>query len=71
MSKARELINQSLDELQASLSDKQKELYALVVAKKNTKKLEKPHRIPSLKKDIARLHTVIHAKTLQEQSHAV
>jgi len=64
MSKALEIINQEIDELQASLADKRKELYELINLKKNTKKIEKPHRIPLLRREIARLHTVIHAKTL-------
>lgn len=72
MSQAREeLKSQSIDELQAHLADKRKELYELVNLKKNTKKIEKPHRIPLLKKEIARLNTFIHAKTLLEQAQAV
>lgn len=69
MSKAtEELKSQSIDELEANLEDKKKELYELVNLKKNTKKIDKPHKIPLLKKEIARLNTFIHAK---KQVHAV
>jgi large subunit ribosomal protein L29 len=62
MLKAKELRDQSIDELQAQVYDVQRELFELVNSKKQTKKLEKPHLIQMKRRDIARLKTVIAEK---------
>lgn len=58
MSKAKDLRNLSLDELDASYQDLQKKLYQLVNEKEQSRQYEKSHRIRDTKKDISRLLTV-------------
>lgn len=64
MLKAKDLRDQSIEELEATYSDYCKQLYHAVNAMKQSKKAEKPHTVPALKKDIARLLTVIRQKRL-------
>lgn len=64
MPKAKELHDQTIEELQATYSDKCKELFQLTNELQHAKKLEKPHRIRQTKRDIARLLTVINEKQL-------
>jgi large subunit ribosomal protein L29 len=58
MSKAKDLRNLSLDELDASYQDLQKKLYQLVNEKEQARQYEKSHLIRDTKKDISRLLTV-------------
>ncbi len=67
MSKAKDYRDMSVEELNALVTDTQKELFLLVNEHKLTKKLEKPHLIWSKKKDIARLLTVLTEKQSQAQ----
>jgi large subunit ribosomal protein L29 len=62
MLKAKQLRDQSVDELEAQVLDTRMELFTLVNSKKQTKKLEKPHLIQTKRRDIARLKTVIGEK---------
>ena len=62
--KASELISKTFDELQAILDDTRGELFKLNNAAKLTKKPEQPEKIRMLKKNIARLLTVIREKQL-------
>lgn len=64
MTKAKEIRDMSLDELEAQLNDKQKELFMLKNSTRYMKKSEKPHQNKSLKKDIARFLTVIREKEI-------
>lgn len=64
MLKAKDLRDQSLEELQAAHRDCCKELFILVNQSKQEKKLEKPHLLSQKRKDIARLLTVIREKEL-------
>ena len=62
MFKAKELRDQSIEELEATLIDSKKELYELQNELKQTKKLEKPHQLRERKKDIAKILTILGEK---------
>jgi large subunit ribosomal protein L29 len=62
MSKAKDYRDMSAQELMALKDDKQKELFHFVNEYKLSKKLEKPHLIRQIKKDIARVLTVLTEK---------
>lgn len=62
MLKAKELRDQSVDELNANYEDLCKEIFKLKNEARMTKKTEKPHLIREKKKDIARLLTVMNEK---------
>jgi large subunit ribosomal protein L29 len=62
MTKAQNLRDQSIDELEANYFDLQKKLFQLVNERRLTTQFEKPHRIRQTKKEIARLLTVISEK---------
>jgi large subunit ribosomal protein L29 len=62
MTKASNLRDMTVPELEVALVDLGKELFTLVNEGKRTKKLEKPHLIRLKKKEKARLLTVLHEK---------
>jgi len=62
MTKASNLRDMTVPELDLALVDLGKELYNLVNEIKRTKKLEKPHLIRLKKKEKARLLTILHEK---------
>ena len=62
MTKASNLRDLAVDELEAALVDLNKDLYNLVNEMKRAKKLEKPHLLRTKKKEKARLLTIIHEK---------
>lgn len=62
MPKAKELRDQSTEELQALYTDLSKEIFQLRNELKTTRKLEKPHLIPSKKRDRARVLTILREK---------
>lgn len=63
MLKAKELRDQSAQELEANLVDLSKELFQLRNQFKLEKKLEKPHRLRELRRDRARTLTVLAEKS--------
>jgi large subunit ribosomal protein L29 len=65
MYKAKDLRDQSIEELEAIYFDSRKVLFSLVNSTKALKKVEKPHEIKNAKKDIARLLTVLSEKKRQ------
>jgi large subunit ribosomal protein L29 len=67
MLKAKDLRDQSFEELEMRYSETKKELFELVNNMKHTKKLEKPHLISEKKRDIARLLTIMHQKKQANQ----
>jgi large subunit ribosomal protein L29 len=67
MYKAKELRDQSLEELEASYRDGCKKLFDLNHSFKFQKKREKPHEIKHARKDIARLLTVMTEKKRGQQ----
>lgn len=64
MPKAKELRDQSKEELKALYADLSKEIFELRNELKTTRKLEKPHLIRLKKKDRARVLTVLQEKKL-------
>lgn len=66
MYKAKELRDQSLQELEATYNECCRKLFDLVHAFRFQKKLEKPHEIKHARKDIARLLTVMTEKRKQK-----
>lgn len=70
MYKAKDLRDQSLEELEAIYEDSCKKLFELNSQFRSQKKREKPHEIKHARKDIARLLTVISEKRRQNQTHS-
>lgn len=62
MTKASNLRDMAVTDLEAALVDLNKDLFALVNDKKRTKKLEKPHLIREKKKQRARMLTILGEK---------
>jgi large subunit ribosomal protein L29 len=62
MLKAKDLRDQTIDELNATYEDICKEMFKLKNEARLTKKTEKPHLIRQKKKDVARLLTVMNEK---------
>lgn len=62
MYKAKDLRDQSLQELDAMLQEARKKLFQLTNQFRAEKKREKPHEIRHARKDIARLETVLTEK---------
>lgn len=62
MYKAKDLRDQNIEELEAIYDESCKKLFGLVNELKSQKKREKPHEIKHVRKDIARLLTVISEK---------
>lgn len=63
--KAKEFRDQSIEELENTLVETRKELFQLKCEQKQTKQLEKPHKLSLLKKEIARMLTVLRDKKLE------
>lgn len=62
--KGNELRDQTVHELEALLQDKHKELFEEQNKLQREKKTEKPHKRKELKKDIARIKTILREKEL-------
>lgn len=62
MTKAKDLRDKSVEELEASYNDTRKELFHLRNGMQRDKKSEKPHLVRLMKKEIARLLTILHEK---------
>ena len=62
MLKAKELINQSVEELEAQYEDLCKEIFELMNEVKLATNLDKPHLIQEKKRDRARVLTVLREK---------
>ena len=67
MAKAKDYRDQSTQELEATYEDVRKELFQLKNDIRRTKKVDKPHLFRQLKKDLARLLTVLNEKRLASQ----
>lgn len=68
MYKAKDLRDQSLDELEAIYDESCKKLFELINLYKTQKKREKPHEIKHTRKDIARLLTIMTEKRRQDSN---
>lgn len=64
MKTVKEFRDQTPEELNAIMGEKRKELFELVNKLAREKKIERPHHVRSLKKDIARIMTVLREKAL-------
>lgn len=62
MSKAKDLRDQTVEELQATLIDTKKELFELKNEIKVNKKIEKPHQLSEKRRNVARLMTIMNEK---------
>lgn len=71
MTKAQVFRDQSIEELGAKYNELRKELYELINIKQSTKKLDQPHKIREIKKDIARVLTIIGEKHAANQQPSV
>ena len=67
MVKAKEFRDQTTVELDALAADKRKELFELVVKFAREKKTSGTHTVRALKKDIARILTVLREKELAKE----
>ncbi len=67
MQKAKNLRDQTSEEIEASYRDTCKELFHLKNEMKQQKKMEKPHLLRQKRKDIARILTVISEKQNAKQ----
>ncbi len=65
MNKAKDLRDQSLEELDAAYNEMCKKLFTLRNQQKAQKKFDKPHEIHHARKDIARILTVMTEKRNQ------
>lgn len=71
MTTAKDLRDQSLDELEANCRDQRKKLFDLTSDRKQQgRQFEKPDRIRKTRKEIARLLTVINEKQSQANQKA-
>lgn len=68
MYKAKDLRDQSIEELEAIYDDSCKKLFTLINEMKSQKKREKPHEIKHARKDIARILTVMSEKRSERQT---
>ncbi len=62
MTKASNLRDMAVNELESALTELSKELYNLLNEMKRAKKLEKPHLLKQKRKEKARLLTILHEK---------
>lgn len=65
--KASDFRDQSLEDLQNFYEDSCKTLFQVKSEKRFGTKLEKPHRLRTIRKDIARALTIMHQKRLAEK----
>ncbi|MGM0440456.1 MAG: 50S ribosomal protein L29 [Chlamydiota bacterium] len=63
--KASEYRDQSVEELEAALSDLHKDLFSLRNERRLNKKLDHPHELKYKRKDIAKILTVLREKQNQ------
>ena len=65
MLKAKDLINQSVEELEAQYEDLSREIFELLNELKLARKLDKPHLLKEKKRDRARILTVLRQKQVK------
>lgn len=65
MLKAKDLINQSVEELEAQYEDLCREVFELMNELKLARKLDKPHLISEKKRDRAKVLTVLRQKQVK------
>lgn len=65
MLKAKDLMNQSVEELEGQYEDVCRDIFELISELRVSRKLEKPHELKEKKKDRARILTVLRQKKNQ------
>lgn len=70
MYKAKDLRDQSIEELEAIYDESCRQLFKMVSESKSRKKRDKPHEIKHARKDIARLLTVMTEKRCKNQTQS-
>lgn len=68
MKKAKDLRDQSIEELEAHLLDLDKERFHLVNEYQLNKKVEQPHRLRAQRRDKARVLTVLNEKRKNDEA---
>lgn len=68
MKRAKDFRDLSIEELGASLTDARQQLFQLKNEREHSKKMEKPHQVSHLKKEIARMMTVMNENHLSNES---
>ena len=66
MLKAKELRDQSVEELEATLKDLRHGLFSLFNERRLNKKLDQPHFIKEKRRSIARVLTILREKQLED-----
>jgi large subunit ribosomal protein L29 len=66
--KGKELRERSIEELGKTLSDLEEQLFKLRF-QKSTGQIENPQKIREVRKDIARVHTVLNERRAAEATH--
>lgn len=66
--KIKELRELSNKDLEGKIIEAKKELFSLRM-KQSTGTLEKPHKINELRKDVARMKTILRERELEEVTH--
>jgi large subunit ribosomal protein L29 len=64
MSKVKEFRDQTVEELEALEQDKRKELFMLASKREKEKKLDNPQVLRNIRRDVARILTVLNEKKL-------
>lgn len=62
MTKASDLRDQTIENLEAARDDARKDLFVLRGEASQDKKMAKPHRVRQQRKEIARILTILHEK---------
>lgn len=65
MLKTKDLLNQSLEEVEAQYEDLCREIFELMNELKLTRKLDKPHLIREKKRDRARVLTILRQRNMK------
>jgi ribosomal protein L29 len=71
MSKASNLRDQSIEELEMNLENARKDLFTLRCEFSQNTQWEKPHRLPQKRREVARLLTILHEKQSASEKSAI
>ena len=70
MTQAKDLRDQSVVELEAELLDKAKELFGVRNQRRTSGSMEKPHLPKKIRRDVARIKTILREKAEAEKATA-
>jgi large subunit ribosomal protein L29 len=71
MTKASDLRDQSIEDLEAACGEARRDLFLLRGEASQDKKMEKPHRVSQQRKEIARILTILHEKQTASGKSAI